>query len=161
MNFGTSKNLFFFSILTIFCLSGIAFHSFWVAKQVPGGYFSGVFLKTVIFSKSCSRCGGSTVFKGQTFQKSIPRLTPNDNGARKRNKSVQVPSPNPFFQPRDRFWWTFRLLPGPKNHQKLQVSCLWLAPGAHFLADLVQNACWRPSARKKILKIIEKLLKIV
>ena len=95
-------------------------------------------MKTVILSKSCSRCGGSTIFKGQTLQKSVPRPTPNDNGARKRKKSVPAPSPDPLFRPQNRFWWTFRLLPGPGNHQKLQCSCLRLAPGAQLFAGLVK-----------------------
>ena len=50
-----------------FGASDVDFQPFLVSKQVPGGYFFGVFLKTVILSKSCSRCGGSTIFKGQTL----------------------------------------------------------------------------------------------
>ena len=118
-DFRLLKKLLFLAILAIFCASGVDFRRFWVPERIPGGYFSGVFLKTVIFSKSCSRCGGSTVLKGQTLQKSVPSPTPNDNGARKRKKSVPAPSPDPLFRPRDRFWYTFRFLPGPKNHQKL------------------------------------------
>ena len=132
-----------------FWASDVDFQQFLVPKQVPGGYFFGVFLKTVILSKSCSRCGGSTIFKGQTLQKSVPRPTPNDNGARKHKKSIPAPSPDPLFRPRDRFWWTFRLLPGPKNTKKQQFSCLRLAPGAQLFAGLVQNACRRPSERQK------------
>ena len=144
-----------------FGASDVDFWPFLVPKQIPGGYFFGVFLKTVILSKSCSRCGGSTVFKGQTLQKSIPRPTPNDNVARKRKKSLPAPSPEALFRPRAGFWSIFGFRPGPKNHQKLQFSRLRLAPGAHFFADLVQNTCWRPSERKKIPKIIEKWSKIV
>ena len=74
--------MFLLAILVIVCPFGVDFRGFWVAKQVPGGYVFGVFLKTVIFSKSCSRCGGSTILKGQTLQKSVRKATPNGNGAR-------------------------------------------------------------------------------
>ena len=67
-----------------FGAADVDFRPFWLPKRVPGGYFFGVFLKTSIFSKSCSRCGGSTVFKGQTFEKSIRRATPNGTGKKKR-----------------------------------------------------------------------------
>ena len=43
--------------------SGVDFRRFWVPKLVPAADFFGVFSKTVILLKSCSRCGGSTVFK--------------------------------------------------------------------------------------------------
>ena len=39
----------------------------------------------MVVSKSCSRCGGSSIFKGQAFQKSVLRATPNGNG--KKNRS--------------------------------------------------------------------------
>ena len=32
-------------------------------KQIPGAYFFSIFLKPLILLKSCSRCGGSTIFK--------------------------------------------------------------------------------------------------
>ena len=79
-------------------------------------------MKTVIFSKSCSRCGGSLVFKGQTLQKSVPRATPNDNGARKRKKSVPAPSPDALFRPRARFLSIFGCRPGLKNSQKPSLA---------------------------------------
>ena len=99
-DFRLLKKLLFLAILAIFCASGVEFRRFWVPKRLPGGYFFDVFLKTSIFSKSCSRCGGSTVFKGQTLQKSVPRPTPNDNGARKRKKSVPAPSSEALFRSR-------------------------------------------------------------
>ena len=49
--------------LSIFCRPGVDFRRFWVPKQVPAAYFFGVFSKTVLLLKSCSRCGGSTIFK--------------------------------------------------------------------------------------------------
>ena len=47
------------------------------------GYFFGVFLKSVILSKSCSRCGGSTIFKGRALQKSV--RDPVRSGVRKKH----------------------------------------------------------------------------
>ena len=67
----------FFDFFSISGRPGVDFWPFLLPKQVPGGYFFGVFSKTVILSKSCSRCGGSTVLEGQTLQKSIRRATPN------------------------------------------------------------------------------------
>ena len=49
--------------LSIFGGPDVDFRSFWVSKQVLAAHFFGVFSKTVILLKSCSRCGGSTVFK--------------------------------------------------------------------------------------------------
>ena len=113
-DFRLLKKLLFLAILAIFCASGVEFRRFWVPKRLPGGYFFGVFSKTVIFSKSCSRCGGNLIFKGQTLRKSVPRATPNDNGARKREKSVPAPSPDALFRPRARFWSILASWPGPK-----------------------------------------------
>ena len=94
-------------------------------------------------------------FQGSDPQKSIPRATPNDNGARKRKKSVPAPSPDALFRQQDRFWWTFRLRPGPENHQKLLLSRPRFAPGAQLFAGLVQNACRRPSECRKLPKTKE------
>ena len=85
-----------------------------VSKQVPGGYFFGVFSKTVILSKSCSRCGGSTIFKGQTLQKSVQRATPNGIGKKKRQKSLPAPSLDALFRSRARFLSILGSRPGPK-----------------------------------------------
>ena len=87
-DFRLLKKLLFLAILAIFCASGVEFRRFWVPKRVPGGYFFGVFSKTVILSKSCSRCGGSTVLEGQTLRKSVRRANPNGNGKKNRQKSL-------------------------------------------------------------------------
>ena len=50
------------------------------------------FLKTVILSKSCSRCVGSTIFKGQALQKSGRRATLNGTSKEKRRKTLAMPS---------------------------------------------------------------------
>ena len=55
----------------------VNFWSFLVPKQAPGAYFFGVFLKTVILSKSCSRRCGTMVLEGQSLQKSVRRAIPN------------------------------------------------------------------------------------
>ena len=78
----TAQNITFLGNLSISGRPDVDFRPFWVPKQVPAAYFFGVFSKTVILLKSCSRCGGSTVFKVQTFQKSSSRSTVNGNGAR-------------------------------------------------------------------------------
>ena len=87
-------------------------------KQVPGGYFFGVFLKTVIFSKSRSRLGNNRILQGRTLRKSVPRATPNHNVARKRKKSVPKPSPDALFRPRARFWSILGSRLGPKIDPK-------------------------------------------
>ena len=71
-------------------------------------------MKTVILSKSCSRCGGSTIFKGQTLQKSIRRATPNGTGEKNRQKSLPAPSPDALFRSRARFLSILGSRPGPK-----------------------------------------------
>ena len=80
-------------------------------------------MKTVILSKSCSRCGGSTIFKGQSFQKSVRRATPNGIGKKKRQTSLQAPSPDALFRSRTRFWSIFGSIlesrPDPKMAKKL------------------------------------------
>ena len=135
-----TKNTTFSGNLSISGRPDVDFRPFWVPKQVPAVYFFGVFSKTVILSKSCSRCGGSTVFKGQTLQKSIPRPTPNDNNARKRKKSLPAVSGGTFSAP-GWFLVDFWVPAGSQKSPKLQFSRLRLAPGAHFFADLVQNTC--------------------
>ena len=82
---------------------------------MPGGYFFGVFWKTVILSKSCSCCGGSTIFKGRTLQKSVRRATPNGNGKRNRQKSFPAPSPDALFRPWARFGSILGSLLGPRR----------------------------------------------
>ena len=57
--------------------------AFGTRKIGSRGYFFGVFLKSVILSKSCSRCGGSTIFKGRALQKSV--RDPVRSGVRKKH----------------------------------------------------------------------------
>ena len=92
----------------------------------------------------CSRCGGSTVFKGQTLQKSIPRPTPNDNVARKRKKSLPAPSPEALFRPRAGFWSIFGFRPGPKNHQNFNFH----------VYGWPRSALFRRSCSKYLLKAL-------
>ena len=61
----------FFDFFSISGRPGVDFSPFFLPKRVHGGYFFGVFSKTVILSKSCSRCGGSIIVKGGTLPKSI------------------------------------------------------------------------------------------
>ena len=59
----TAQKLLLRVLFLIFGGPGVDFRRFWVPKQVRRAYFFGVFSKTVILLKSCSRCGGSTIFK--------------------------------------------------------------------------------------------------
>ena len=98
-----AKKLTFSANFDNFWVSDVDFLQFLVKKQVPGDYFFGAFLKTVILSKSCSRCGGSTIVKSQTLQKSVRRPTPNGNGKKNRQNSLPATSPGLLFRPRARF----------------------------------------------------------
>ena len=80
----SSQILTFFDFFSISGRPGVDFSPFFFPKRVPGGYFFGVFSKTVILSKSCSRCGGSTILKGQTLQNSVRGVTPNSDGSKQR-----------------------------------------------------------------------------
>ena len=71
-------------------------------------------MKTVIWPKPCSRYSGSTIYKCQTLQKSVQRLTPNSNGTRKRKTSLPAPSPDALFRPRARFQSILGSRPDPK-----------------------------------------------
>ena len=127
----------FFANFGDFGASDVDFQQFLVSKQVPGGHFFGVFLKTVILSKSCSRCGGSSIFKGQTFQKSTRRATPNGNGKKNRQKSLLAPSPDVLFRSRARFLSILGSRPGPKIAQKPPLAkkcCGFFAAGNRFFA---------------------------
>ena len=91
----------------------------------------------MILSKSCSRCGGSTILKGQTLQKSIRRATPNGTGEKNRQKSLPAPSPDALFRARARFLSILGSRPEPKIGSKPvpgKKSCGILAPGNHFFA---------------------------
>ena len=101
-----------------FWASDVDFQPFLVPKQVPGGYIFGVSLKTVSLSKSCSRCGGSTIFKGQALQKSVRRATLNVTGKKKWQKSFPAPSPDVLFRSRARFWSILGSRPEPKMELK-------------------------------------------
>ena len=94
------KNQRSLQFLTILGRSGVNFSPFLVPKQVPGGYFFGVVLKTVILSKSCSRCSGSTIFKGRALEKSVRRATPNGISAKHRRKTCVTPCADVLFQSR-------------------------------------------------------------
>ena len=59
----TAQKLLLCVLFLIFGCAGVDFRRFGVPKQVPGAYFFGVFSKTAILLKSCSCCGGSTIFK--------------------------------------------------------------------------------------------------
>ena len=76
----------FFDFFSISGRPGVDFWPFFLPKRVPGGYFFGVFSKTVILSKSCSHCGGSTILKGQTLQNSVRGVTSNSDGGKERKK---------------------------------------------------------------------------
>ena len=71
-------------------------------------------MKTVILSKSCSRCGGSTILEGRTFRKSVRRAAPNGTGEKNRQKSLPAPSPDALFRSRARFLSILGSRPGPK-----------------------------------------------
>ena len=71
-------------------------------------------MKMVILSKSCSRCGGSTISKGQNLQKSVRRATPNGNVEKNQQKSLPAPSPDALFRSRARFLSISCSRPGPK-----------------------------------------------
>ena len=96
-------------------------------------------MKTVILSKSCSRCGGSTIFKGQTFQKSVRRATPNGIGEKKCQRSLPAPPLDVFFRSRARFWSILGSRPGPKISLKpapAKKSCGFSRPEINFLLFL-------------------------
>ena len=109
---------FFWPILAIFGSADVDFRPFLVPKRVSGASFFGVFSKTVILRKSCSRCGGSVVFQGRTLPKSVPRPTPNRDGEKNRRKSPPAPSPDPLFRSRARFWSISGPRPDPQMAPK-------------------------------------------
>ena len=145
----TSTINFFPPFLTILGRPGVDFQPFLVPKQVPGGNFFGVFLKTAIVSKSCSPCGGSTVLKGQTLQKLIRRATPNGTGEKNRQKSLPAPSSDALFRSRARFLSILGSRPGPKIDPKPLLEntfrCLFGSAG-RFLVFFVARVCsaWVP-----------------
>ena len=78
----SSNSMRFYRNFSIFGRPGFDFRPFWVPKVCPGGWFFDDFPKTVILSKSSSHCGGSTILKGHTFQKSTQKATPNTKKTR-------------------------------------------------------------------------------
>ena len=114
-----SKNIPFSLFLSIFGSPALIFsNSFWSQNRSPEITFSVFVSKTVIFSKSCSRCGGSTVLEGQTFQKSIRRATRNGVSKKNQKKSFPAPSPDALFRLRTRFGSILGSRPGPKIEPK-------------------------------------------
>ena len=79
----SSPNPTFFDFFSISGRPGVDFWPFFLPKQALGGYFFGVFSKTVILSKSCSHCGNNTILKGRTLQNSVRGVTPNSDGSKK------------------------------------------------------------------------------
>ena len=100
----SSQILTFLDFFSISGRPGVDFSPFFLPKRVPGGYFFGVFSKTVILLKSCSHCGGSTILKGQTLQESVRGVTPNSDGSKQRKKSLPAPPPDALFRLRAGFW---------------------------------------------------------
>ena len=90
-------------------------------------------MKTVILSKSCSRCGGSTILKGQTLQKSIRRVAPNGTGKKNRQKSFPALSPDVLFRSRARFWLILGSRPGAQIVRKTAPGGELIRFGAHVL----------------------------
>ena len=119
--------------------SCVDFQQFWSPKLIPGAFFFGVFWKTVILSKSCSRCGGSTVSKGETLQKSVRSPTPKGSGARKRKKNgsgailgLNVSLPSSFS--RD-FW-----VPARSKNRRKNKSGVFLGYTFPFLSAFFAQA---------------------
>ena len=112
------QKLFFGRFFAIFRDPRARFSSILGPKMGPGSSFFGVLAKTAILSKSCSRCGGSTNFKGHTLQKLTRRATPKGNGTKKRRKSHPALFSNALFRPRVRFWSIFGSRIGRKIHAK-------------------------------------------
>ena len=99
----SSPNPTFFDFCSISGRPGVDFWPCLLPKQAPGGYFFGVFSKTVILSKSCSRLRNNRIFGGWTLQKSVRRATPNGDRNKKRQTPLPAPSPDARFRPRTRF----------------------------------------------------------
>ena len=83
---GPSNLLLFWTIFSIVGRPGFDFKQFWVPKVCPSAWVFDVFPKTVILSKSSSHCGGSTILKGHTLQKSTRKATPNTKKTRTTEK---------------------------------------------------------------------------
>ena len=117
------QKLFFWRFFVFFRNPRARFSSILGPKMAPGSSFFGVLAKTAILSKSCSRCGGNTIFKGHTLQKSTRRATPKGNGTKKRRKSHPLPISDALFRPQLRFWSIFGSRIGPKIHEKCGPKC--------------------------------------
>ena len=115
---GTSKIHFFCYFWRFWVAPARIFSNFLSQNRSPEATFSVFFLKTVILSKSCSRCGGSTILKGQTLRKSIRRATPNGTGEKNRQQSLPAPSPGALFRSRARFFVDFGVPAGSQNRPK-------------------------------------------
>ena len=91
----------------------------------------------VILSKSRSRFGGSIIFKGQTFQKSVRRATPNGTVKKNRQKSFPAPSPDALFRSRARFWSILGSRPGAQIVRKTAPGGELIRFGAHVFVFFV------------------------
>ena len=115
---GPSKNRVFGAKVSLSEAPGVDFRRFYLRKHLPGASIFGVFSRTAIMSKSCSRCSGNTIFKCRTLQKSTRRATPKGTGTKNRRKSHPAPSPNALFRSRVRFWPILGSQTGGKIHEK-------------------------------------------
>ena len=117
-------------------------------------------MKSVILSKSCSRCGGSIIFKGRALQKSV--RDPVRGGVRKKHGQKRTcralrgrlghPPENrpPSGRPPRR----------PKNFKIGVFSCARGAPGAHLFEGLSQNARRSPPQHETCPETAENRSKI-
>ena len=101
---GPSENRVFGATVSLSEAPGIDVRRFYLRKHLPGASIFGVFSRTAIMSKLCSRCSGNTIFKCRTLQKSTRRATPKGTGTKNRRKSHPAPSLGALFRPRTRFW---------------------------------------------------------
>ena len=115
---GPSENRVFGAKVSLSEAPGVDFRRFYLRKHLPGASIFGVFSRTAIMSKSCSRCSGNTIFKCRTLQKSTRRATPKGTGTKNRRKSHPAPSLGALFRPRTRFWSILGSRLGGKIHEK-------------------------------------------
>ena len=101
---------FFGAILKIFCIFSTNFWPFWVHFGVPRREK----VKIVILWKSCSRLGGSTIFKVQT----LPKSTWNREKRHSQQKSMKKRSLGRLFGEKVDFWWFLGSQGGPQNCPK-------------------------------------------
>ena len=95
-------------------------------KPCPGGDAFGILWQAVVLPKSCSRCSGSTIFKGRALEQSVRRATQNGRSAKHRRKALPTPSANVLFQSRARFPSIFG---SPRASPKTPLSHQWGVSG--------------------------------